>query len=429
MTAYSSVARLAKSLSILNSQSARAVFISVSEEAAVQAAAEALLRDQQGKKLSAIDGYIVAVKGNVDIQQLTTRVGSKALNLPAAQKDAPLVSDLRAAGAVILGHTNMSEFAFSGLGLNPHFGTPINPLSADEPLVPGGSSAGSASAVALGIADIAIGTDTSGSVRIPAAFQGLVGYRPSMHRYCMAGVFPLAPSLDTVGIIATTVRQIIATDLALAAINQHPLAHPKSYSSFIAPSTDFLSDCEPCVLQRFEDTLQALQNNGFNITRFDSTSLIATRLLFKQQGTLVAIEALQSLSVYMEDPDFSMDETIYQRLQAAKQISSANIELIKSSQATFQQAMVNEMNSRCLLLPTTPNSTPTISAAHSEQYSTINQQTLSYTMLSAFLNLPTIAIPVNNGFAGNSLSISGTANTDDILLSAALNIEQSLAYK
>src|SRR5258708_4160403 len=120
--------------------------------------------------------------------------------LSAADRDAPCVARLAAAGLVCLGKTNLSEFAYSGLGLNPHFGTPRNPAAPGR--VPGGSSSGSAAAVAGGAAPCAIGTDTSGSVRIPAAFMGLAGYKPSQNRFSRQGVVPLPPSLDSAGTLA-----------------------------------------------------------------------------------------------------------------------------------------------------------------------------------------------------------------------------------
>src|SRR6185295_16086621 len=149
------------------------------------------------------------IKDLFDLAGEPTSAGSTVrAEAPPAMTDAPVVQRLRAAGAVIVGKTNMSEFAFTGVGANPHYGTPGNP--ADRSRVPGGSSSGAA--VAVGMCEIAIGTDTGGSTRIPAALCGLVGYKPSKSRIPTAGAFPLSPTLDSVGPIARTVAAYAAAD-------------------------------------------------------------------------------------------------------------------------------------------------------------------------------------------------------------------------
>src|SRR5882724_11675944 len=167
-----------------------------------QAANAADARAKAGQPLGPLDGVIVSIKDLFDVKGEVTRAGSRVLaneGLVAAA-DAPVVRRLRAAGAVILAKTNMSEFAFSGIGANPHYGTPGIP--ADRTRVPGGSSAGAAVAVADGMCEIGIGTDTGGSTRIPAAFCGIVGYKPSKFRIPTDGAFPLSYTLDSVGPLA-----------------------------------------------------------------------------------------------------------------------------------------------------------------------------------------------------------------------------------
>src|SRR5262249_36469355 len=128
--------------------------------------------------------------------------------------DAPVVARLRAAGAILIGRTNMTEFAFSGLGINPHHGTPGNPF--ERARVPGGSSSGAAVSVADGMAIAALGTDTGGSVRIPSAFCGLTGFKPTAARVPLSGVVPLSPSLDSIGPLANTVACCAVLDAILA---------------------------------------------------------------------------------------------------------------------------------------------------------------------------------------------------------------------
>ena len=165
-------------------------------QAARSAADAADARARAGAKLGPLDGAIISIKDLFDVAGEPTRAGSKLLAdaLPA-KADAPVLRRLRAAGGVIVAKTNMVEFAFSGIGLNPHYGTPGNP--ADRARVPGGSSSGAAVAVADGMCEIAIGTDTAGSTRIPAALCGIVGFKPSKFRVPTEGAFPLSTTLDS----------------------------------------------------------------------------------------------------------------------------------------------------------------------------------------------------------------------------------------
>src|SRR5580693_5911115 len=192
------------------------VCLTVYTEAARAAADAADGRAALGVSLGPLDGAIVSIKDLFDVAGEPTRAGSKILAEEArpAAADAAIVTRLRAAGAVIIAKTNMTEFAFSGIGANPHFGTPGNPR--DRKRVPGGSSAGAPIAVADGMCDIAIGTDTGGSVRIPAALCGLVGFKPSRRRVPADGAFPLSKTLDSVGPIAKSVADCAKADAVMA---------------------------------------------------------------------------------------------------------------------------------------------------------------------------------------------------------------------
>src|SRR6266851_3053407 len=168
-----------------------------------------------GYVASPLAGLPVSIKDLFDVAGEPTLAGSTALDdRPLAQSDAPVVSRLRAAGAVLIGRTNMTEFAFSGVGINPHYGTPGNPY--DRRLIPGGSSSGAAVSVSDGGAVIAIGTDTGGSVRIPAALCGIVGFKPTQERISRDGVTPLSTTLDSIGPLANSVACCAIADAILA---------------------------------------------------------------------------------------------------------------------------------------------------------------------------------------------------------------------
>ena len=190
--------------------------LTVYTQAARDAADAADARAKAGISLGPLDGAIVGIKDLFDVAGEVTRAGSKVLaeeGKPAAA-DAPVVRRLRAGGAVIVAKTNMSEFAYSGIGANPHYGTPGNP--ADRKRVPGGSSSGAAVAAADGMCEVAIGTDTGGSTRIPAAFCGIVGFKPSRERIPTDGAFPLSYSIDSIGPLAKSVEACAKADAVMA---------------------------------------------------------------------------------------------------------------------------------------------------------------------------------------------------------------------
>lgn len=170
-----------------------------------------------GAEPSRFAGIPISIKDLFDVRGQVTKAGSRVLagRAPAA-RDAVVVSRLRRAGFVLIGRSNMTEFAYSGLGLNPHYGTPANPWDEGGPRAPGGSSSGAAVSVVSGMAHAGLGTDTGGSCRIPAAFTGLVGYKPTARRVPLDGVLPLAPSLDSVGPVARSVACCAALDAILA---------------------------------------------------------------------------------------------------------------------------------------------------------------------------------------------------------------------
>ena len=178
-------------------------------------AADALYRTGVGA--GPLAGVPVSVKDLFDVADDVTTAGSRVLaNAAAASADAAIIARLKHAGAVIVGRTNMTEFAYSGVGLNPHYGTPKNPYQRASALIPGGSSSGAAISVSDGMAAVAVGTDTGGSVRIPAALCGLTGFKPTARRVPMEGVLPLAPSLDSIGPIGLTVDCCARVDAVLA---------------------------------------------------------------------------------------------------------------------------------------------------------------------------------------------------------------------
>ena len=232
--------------------------------ALAQAQASDLLR-RAGLARSPLEGLPVSVKDLFDVQGQVTRAGSVVLaDAAPASADAPAVARLRAAGAVIIGRTTMTEFAFSGLGLNPHQGTPLNPWDRPTGRIPGGSSSGAAVSVTDGMALGGIGSDTGGSVRIPAALCGLTGFKPTQRRVPREGVLPLSVSLDSIGPLAATVNDCALLDAVMAGeALPSTAAHALPGLRFLVPTTLALDDLEPEVAAAFERDLRRwLQHPG-----------------------------------------------------------------------------------------------------------------------------------------------------------------------
>src|SRR6202795_4726680 len=239
-------------------------FIHVDAEAAIEAAAAMDRLREVKAALSPYAGIPVSIKDLFDIRGQVTRAGSRALDDSApADADAPVVARLRRAGFVVIGRTNMTEFAYSGIGVNPHYGTPKGAWRRDVGHVPGGSSSGAAVSVTDGMAHGALGTDTGGSCRIPAAYNGIVGFKPTQRRVPLAGGVPLSSSLDSFGPLALTVACCAALDAVLAGEPVVPLQpRPIRGMRLAVPTTVALDELEDDVARTFERALETLSRQG-----------------------------------------------------------------------------------------------------------------------------------------------------------------------
>src|SRR5690606_26718655 len=198
-----------------NGEGARA-FMSVAADSARAQADEVDRKRAAGETLPPFAGIPLSIKDLFDIAGEVTRAGSRILaKEPPALRDAPVIARLRAAGFIFVGRNTMTEFAFSGLGLNPHYGTPSSPVDRATRRIPGGARPGGAVAVADGMAVASLGTDTGGSCRIPAAFCGIVGFKPTAHRVPRDGATPLAHSFDSIGPLANSVACCATLDAIL----------------------------------------------------------------------------------------------------------------------------------------------------------------------------------------------------------------------
>jgi aspartyl-tRNA(Asn)/glutamyl-tRNA(Gln) amidotransferase subunit A len=317
-----------RTLAAINSHGDKAIFIEVFAARARREAAAAAARLKAGRPLSPLDGVPAAWKDLFDVEGKVTTAGSVVLKSdPSAARDAPLLAAAAAAGLVTIGTTNMTEFAFSGIGLNPHYGTPRNPHDPKVARSPGGSSAGSAVAVAAGLAPVAIGTDTSGSVRVPASFNGVTGYKSSTGRYPMEGVFPLSRTLDSLGPLAHTVEDCVLMDVALRGVllpeaRRRPVADLR----LVVPETLVLEGCEPAVLANFEAAIDRLAKAGARVERRAMPVLAAIPELIAKHGHILGAEALHLHQERLRSSDTTrMDRRVVKRLRMAEKMTAVDL--------------------------------------------------------------------------------------------------------
>lgn len=372
------------------------VFIRLMPDRARSEALASAERWRAGKPLSPLDGVPVAWKDLFDIAGTVTTAGSMLRrSSPPASADAALVQRLTAAGLVSIGKTNLTEFALSGLGLNPHFGTPVD--SSRRPArAPGGSSSGSALAVALGIVPLAIGTDTSGSIRIPAAFNGLVGFKASGQRYDATGVFPLAPSLDSIGFLTNTVTDLLLIEAIAFGMPSAPCASAKP-PTLVVPQGIMLSGLDATVRMGFERSLASLDRLGWTIFHREMPSIEAADALLQRHGQLVIAEAAVVHRDLIERGELGqIDRRVAMRLQRGAAMSATSVRSLYDGRDHLLGRFAEELGNAVLVTPTVSHPAPELSSLESDDeiFSHANTQTLRNTMLLSLLDAPGLNLPM-----------------------------------
>jgi len=412
------------------SQSA-AVFICLTAERARREAEAAAARWRAGQPLSVFDGVPLAWKDLFDVAgSITTAGAAYRRHAPAALLDAPSVGLLCRAGMVSVGKTNLSELAYSGLGLNPHFGTPHNPHGRDQPRIPGGSSSGSAVAVAAGIVPIAMGTDTAGSIRIPAALNGLVGYRSSSRRYSRDGVFPLARTLDSLGPLTRSVRDALAIDdLLHGRISNHRVRSLKGQRFVLEQG--LLADVEPAVRNNLLRGVERLKAEGALVEMRPCATFQATLALIQQQGWLGAFEAFALHETLLDSADAEqLDPRVRRRLEAARSLPASRLIHLIEARQRLQQQLIDDLDGALLITPTVAHVAPALAAleADDDLFVSTNLATLRLTMPGSLLDMPGVTLPSGHDAQGlpTGLLLSAPAGEDARLLRAALSVESQL---
>jgi len=408
------------------------VFTAIDVEAA-RRAADAV--DQQRKKNTPsgpLAGIPISVKDLFDVAGEVTTAGSKALaDAPPAIRDATAIARLRSAGAILAGRNNMSEFAYSGLGLNPHYGTPRNPFDRATGRVPGGSSSGSAVAVADGISVASIGTDTGGSVRIPAALCGVTGYKPTANRVPLDGVLPLSPTLDSVGPIAPTVDCCIRLDSVLSGSDcQAPVPSSLGDLRIGILQGYVLDDLDSTVSQRFENAILLLSQAGANVmdVQFPSLSKIPE---VNAKGGLIAYEVYAWHCALIEKHGAEYDPRVLVRIMRGKEITShEHSELLETRKTIISEADRVFSDFDIWILPTVPRIAPPIAevAASDAAYFAANGAMLRNPGVVNFLDGCALSIPCHRpGDPPVGLTLFAPHGQDEKLLAVGLAAEAVLS--
>ena len=369
-------------------------FVKVWRTQALAAADASDLQRKAGIVLSPLAGIPVSIKDLCNVAGETTLAGSKALDdaKPAAA-DAPVVARLRAAGAAIVGSTNMSEFAFSGVGFNPHYGTPGNP--ADRKRVPGGSSAGAAVSVADRMAVAALGTDTGGSVRIPAAVCGLVGFKPTARRVPIDGVVPLSTSLDSIGPLANSVEDCAIVDAVFAGEPiSVPAAAPLAGLRFAVPKHFVMSELDPTVTAAFERACKALSAKGVKIEQIDLAELDELPTI-NATGGFAAAESYAWHRDLIARRGNEYDPFVHPRIMRGKDMSAADyIELLARRADLQRRVSAITSNYDAVIMPTCAIVAPTLDeVATSDGFVKKNMLLLRNTSVGNFLDRCGISLP------------------------------------
>ena len=420
-------------------------YIAVTADRALAAARAAEIALDSGHCLGPLHGIPIALKDLIDVAGLPTTGGSILFKDNIPERDATVAQRLAGAGTALLGKTHMVEFAFGGTGVNHHYGTPWNPWDPDVHRLPGGSSSGSGVAVAAGLAPLALGSDTGGSVRIPASFCGLVGLKPTYGRVSNAGVFPLDRNLDSVGPLARAVEDAALTFQLLAGPDP---ADPQTWSQPPLPPLDDLDEeiaglrvCFPReyfwddVDEEVEAAVRASAQTFADLhAHVDDISLELLDDLaeLRAEFSLTAVEIYRYLREHLERHPDQLDPVVAPRMLAGKQVKAVDFLQQQIDLAQLRQRTVRALDSvDFLITPTTPFAAPPLEEVDREdRYFPVNGMCLRNTAAANLLGLCAISLPCGFTRAGLpiGLQLIGKPFDEPRLLRLAHAYEQATEW-
>ena len=409
---------LAQATSISNSDACRQVYMPGG------------IQIQPATSVGPLAGIPVSVKDLFDVAGQATKAGSKVLkDASPAAADCPAVARLRAAGAALVGRTNMVEFAFSGVGINPHYGTPVNPADSNVERIPGGSSSGAAVSVATGAALVGLGSDTGGSIRIPAALCGIVGFKSTARLVPTTGALPLSTSLDTVCALTRSVRDAVTVHEVLAARRVKLPGKPLANCRFAVARTLMQDGLDSTVSHAFERTLKLLRSSGAQTIEIDLTE-ISELAGINATGGLSAAESYawhrQLIAAHQADYDPRVALRI---LRGASMAAFEYIDLLAARADWITRMEMRLQGFDAVLSPTVPMVAPPISAVLNDdaEFFRVNGLLLRNTSVVNMLDGCGISLPCQNpDELPVGLMLWHAALRDDAVLDAALQVETRL---
>lgn len=398
-------------------------FIKIDTLGARAAADEQDALRKAGRAASRFAGIPFSVKDLFDLKGQVTTAGSKVLvDAPAASSDAPAIAALKAAGFVVLGRTNMTEFAYSGVGLNQHYGTPRNVFERERGRIPGGSTSGGAISVADGMCALAIGSDTGGSCRIPAAYNGIVGFKPSASRVSTKGAFPLSSSFDSIGPLANSVQCCATADALMAGDWDGVIAAGPSRPLRLGVLQTYVMDnLHPQVAEDYARALAKLRAAGAHLEDVHFEELLELPSLLKRGGILGA-EASMVHSKLLATRAKDYDSRVARRISMAAETTEAEYLALLARRAEIKQRFSKiAAGFDSLVLPTVANIAPLISELEAdEDYFRLNGLSLRNTTVGNFVDACAISIPIHgHGTAPTGLMLMTPYGADKNLFSVA----------
>ena len=407
------------------------VFITLNAE---QARSEALQVDKarrDGLYLPYFAGVPITLKDLFDVEGEVTAAGSRVLafNMPA-QSDATVIARLRESGFIFLGRVNMSEFAFSGMGANPHYGTPLSIWDRSSKRLPGGSSSGSAVGVAEGTVPASIGSDTAGSTRIPAAFNGVVGFKPSYGRLPLDGIFPLSPTTDAPGPLANTVDCCYLLDSAMSGEKKPQelnFRRPEQLK-FLVPEAQVTEELDPTVRKSFERALDFLESAGCSI-KWQSLPVLDALLDLFQTSPLATFEAWRAHRQRLESSRDAYDPFVSTRIASGADISERDYRATLRKRRELIDTFNNSVKQfDALIYPTVPILPPRLAEiVELEAARKINFRCLRNTATVNYFDGCAISLPCHQiDGAPVGMMVSTTHNRDKALFEIAATVERLL---
>ena len=379
----------------------------------------------------ALTGISVSIKDLFDVAGQVTKAASKVLaNAPVAAVDAPAVARLRAAGATLTGRTNMVEFAFSGVGINPHYGTPVNPADTQVERIPGGSSSGAAVSVATGAALVGLGSDTGGSIRIPAALCGIVGFKSTARLVSTRGALPLSSSLDTVCALTRSVRDAVTVHEILAARHVNLIAKPLANYRFAVAQTLMLDGMDKTVAHAFERSLTLLRSAGAQIEDIELMEINELASI-NDTGGLSAAESYAWHRHLIAKHQADYDPRVALRILRGASMTAFDYIDLLAARAKWMVRMEAKLHGfDAVLSPTVPMVAPPIARVLSDdaEFFRVNGLLLRNTSVVNMLDGCGISLPCQTpDELPVGLMVWHAALHDDAVLSAGLQIEKALA--